>query len=290
VNDRHIRQTAVPSGIAVCCCLAFAAAAALGFPDRPARAAAGGFSVLTIATRPGITVRIAVAAPVVSPPPEGTGRPLGTFLMFPGGNGAGHFRTSGAAVILGDNFLVRTASRYVARGWVVAIVDVPSDHLRGMPDAFRTSAAHTADVRVIVRALAAQFPRPVYLVGTSAGTTSVAHLGTVFTDGSIAGIVLTSAPRTIAELPLARVNVPVLIVHHRADACRATSPSTAELLPGRFTGAPKVAFVWVRGGSTPISGPCDPFAAHGFFGVEEPVVDVIARWAGGGDVPPAVGR
>jgi len=267
----------VPFGIAACCCLALAALA-----GQPSRAAAGGFSIVTVATRPGVTVRLAVGAPA--------GRPAGVLVMFPGSYGARHFREAGEAVILGGNFLVRTAPRYLARGWAVAIVDVPSDHPNGISDDFRASAAHAADVRKIVDALAARSLAPIYLVGTSAGTTSVAYLGTVLTDAPIKGIVLTSTMRTVAGFPLARINVPVLIVHHQADACRVTAPGAAERLPSLLTGAPSVTFVWVRGGSTPISEPCEPFAAHGFIGVEAEVVDVIARWAAGEDVPTVVGR
>jgi len=276
VKAADVRRAAVPYGIAACCCLAIAVLAA------PSRAAVGAFSILTVATRPGVTVRVAVGAP--------TGHPAGVLVMFPGSYGAGHFRESGGAVILGGNFLVRTAPQYLARGWAVAIVDVPSDHPTGMSDDFRASAAHAADVRKIVETLAAQSLAPAYLVGTSAGTTSVAYLGTVFTDGSINGIVLTSTMRTVAGFPLARINVPVLIVHHQADACRVTPPGAAERLPRLLTGAPKVTFVWVRGGTTPMSTPCEAFAEHGFIGVESQVVDVIARWAAGEDVPPAVGR
>ncbi len=264
-------------GIAACCCLAIAA-----LVGQPSHAAAGGFSIVTVATRPGVTVRLAVGAP--------TGHPAGVLVMFPGGNGAGHFREAGGAVILGGNFLVRTASQYLARGWAAAIVDVPSDHPNGISDDFRASAAHAADVRKIVDALATQSLAPIYLVGTSAGTTSVAYLGTVLTDAPIKGIALTSTMRTVAGFPLARINIPVLIVHHQADACRVTPPSAAERLPALFTGAPKVTFVWVRGGTTPISNACEAFAAHGFIGVEAAVVDVIARWAAGEDVPAVVGR
>lgn len=269
-------RAAVPYGIAALCCLAITL-----LSGAPSGAAVGGFSILTVATRPGVTVRVAVAAP--------TGRPAGVLVMFPGGNGAGHFRGAGSAVILGGNFLVRTAPQYLARGWAVAIVDVPSDHPRGISDDFRASAAHVADVRQIPETLAAQSLGPAYLIGTSAGTTSAAYLGTVLTDGSIKGVALTSTMRTVAGFPLARINVPVLIVHHQADECRVTTPGAAERLPGLLTGSPKVTFVWVRGGVTPISTACEAFAAHGFIGVETAVVDVIARWAAGQDVPPVVG-
>jgi hypothetical protein len=34
----------------------------------------------------------------------------------------------------------------------------------------------------------------------------------------------------------------------------------------------------VKGGKPPQSGPCDPFAAHGYFGKEAETVDAIAAW------------
>jgi hypothetical protein len=34
----------------------------------------------------------------------------------------------------------------------------------------------------------------------------------------------------------------------------------------------------VTGGKPPESGPCDPFAAHGYFGKEAETVDAIAGW------------
>jgi hypothetical protein len=33
-----------------------------------------------------------------------------------------------------------------------------------------------------------------------------------------------------------------------------------------------------NGGSTPVSDPCDPLSPHGFFGVEQRVIDAIAKW------------
>jgi hypothetical protein len=38
----------------------------------------------------------------------------------------------------------------------------------------------------------------------------------------------------------------------------------------------------VAGGEPPRSGPCEPRAAHGFFGLDEAVVAAIARWITGG--------
>jgi hypothetical protein len=64
----------------------------------------------------------------------------------------------------------------------------------------------------------------------------------------------------------------VLLVHHREDACSSCPYAEAERLAGRFP------LVSVRGGKPPESGPCDPFAAHGYFGKEAETVDAIAAW------------
>jgi hypothetical protein len=266
-------RAAMLLGVAACCCLAAVA---------PSGAVGDAFSVVTVPTRPGVTVRLAVGMPA--------GTPAGVLVMFPGADGARSFRVSGGTAILGGNFLVRTAPMYVARGWAVAIVDVPSDHAGGIGDRFRASAEHATDIRAVVGTLAARSLHPIYLVGTSAGTTSVAYLGTALTDAPIDGIVLTSTMKTVVEFPLNRVKVPVLIIHHRADACKATPPAAAELLPRRFTGSSKVTFVWAQGGSTPQSDACEAFAAHGYIGIEAAVADVIVRWASGESVPAVVGQ
>jgi hypothetical protein len=68
------------------------------------------------------------------------------------------------------------------------------------------------------------------------------------------------------------VRVPLLMVHHRDDACRATPYREAAALAARFP------LVSVKGGKPPESGPCDPLAAHGYFGREAATVDAIAAW------------
>ena len=54
--------------------------------------------------------------------------------MFPGGFGNNHFRERDGRVVLGGNFLVRTAKHFAARGILVAVIDTPSDKAQGMDD------------------------------------------------------------------------------------------------------------------------------------------------------------
>jgi pimeloyl-ACP methyl ester carboxylesterase len=113
--------------------------------------------------------------------------------MFPGGEGANHFWVREGRIHLGKNFLVRSSPEFVKRGFAIAIVDVPSDRPKGMTDTFRNSPKHAQDIEKAIEFLAGQGLQPVYLVGTSRGTLSVAYLGIALKDERIKGIVLTSS-------------------------------------------------------------------------------------------------
>ncbi len=129
---------------------------------------------------------------------------------------------------------------------------------------------------------------PVFLVGTSRSTISVAYLA-VALDGEIAGAVLTSSlfygvPRTnprpvLAGFDWSAIKMPALVVHHEDDGCFATPYREATRLANRFP------LVTVHGGKPAESGPCEPFAPHGFLGKEAETVDAIAAWMLGRPFP-----
>lgn len=270
VGERRIRRS-------LCLVLLLAAVAA---PAAPWPASAGQ-EVMTLATRPGVTMRVALLTPDAAP--------KGALVMFPGGAGAGSFGVRDGTVRLGANFLVRTAPQFVTRGFAVAIVDVPSDHAAGMGDEFRFSPQHAQDIARLIDELGARKLEPVYLVGTSRGTISAAYLGTALPDPRIKGLALTSSMQSLGPMALSKITVPVLVLHHRNDRCRVTPYEAAARLPGLLTGSPRITFVTVHGGTTPRSGDCEALSAHGYIGVEGPVVQVIADWAEGGPVPAEVG-
>ena len=64
----------------------------------------------------------------------------------------------------------------------------------------------------------------------------------------------------------------LLFVHHREDGCDSTA---YDHIPRGVAAFPLVS---VKGGKPPESGPCEPFAAHGFYGKEAETVDAIAAW------------
>ena len=249
----------------------------------PALAAAGQ-TVWTIDTRPGVSMRLAVLLPEMLA--------KGVLIMFPGGDGANHFHERDGGIRLGSNFLVRTSPQFVQRGFAVAIVDVPSDQRGGMSDAFRASPQHSAEIERAIGALSADGPQPTYLIGTSRGTMSVASLAGRLADERVKGIVLTSSmggAHGLRSLPLDRITVPVLVVHHRDDACRASPYPYAAQMTTLITHSPRVSLVEVRGGRASGADPCEPLSAHGFMGIEPQVVEVIAAWISGFSVPARIG-
>jgi hypothetical protein len=185
----------------------------------------------------------------------------------------------------GANFLVRSRGLFAKQGVATAVIDVPTD-LNVMSDAFRMSRRHAEDVRTVVGALQHRFPGlPIFLVGTSRGTVSAAYAG-IAMQAEIAGVVLTStvfnATRGgagVSGLDWDTVRTRLLFVHHVDDACNATPYTMARRAAAGRT------LISVHGGDAPRSDPCEAFSAHGFLGVEAPVVSAILQWMRG-EVPP----
>ena len=183
-----------------------------------------------------------------------------------------------------QNFLPRSRREFVAEGILPVILDNPSDQQAGpgMSDLFRQSPEHATDMRAVVSEVKRRHPGlPVFVVGTSRSTLSAAHLGRALGDG-IAGIVLSSSlfysspgmnpQRALAGFDWDALKLPVLLVHHRADACGATPYADASRLASKFP------LISVQGGKPPESAHCDPLSPHGFYGKEAETVAAIAAW------------
>lgn len=188
----------------------------------------------------------------------------------------------------GANFLVRSRQLFVERGVPVAVIDVPAG-MRGMPDSFRMSQLHADDVAALAGDMQRQFPTArLFLIGTSRGTVSAAYAGAAL-GTRLAGVVLTSsvfdASRGGAGLSgfdYEKIKAPLLFVHHVEDGCRVTPYSAAKALSERYP------LISVHGGKPAASGPCDPFSAHGYYGVESATVDAIVHWMLGSPYPTRV--
>jgi len=233
--------------------------------------------VIDIPTRPGVTQRFLFIAPE---------KPRAAAVLFPGGQGDFQVEPGGAVVRQKGNFLVRSRDLFVAQGIAVAIVAPPSDRqdLQG----FRQSREHAEDIRAVIAWLRREAGVPVWLAGTSRGTQSAAYIATELprAAGGADGLVLTSTvlnssargiDRPVPDMPLERIAVPVLVVHHKLDGCRLCPFTEAPRLVDKLTAAPRKELIAIEGGVTE-GNPCEAFAHHGYNGVEADVVARISGW------------
>jgi hypothetical protein len=126
---------------------------------------------------------------------------------------------------------------------------------------------------------------PIWGVGHSRGTLSAAVTAVSVTppaDGLVLMSSLTGDPANptedLSQVDVESITGPALIVSHQGDLCAFTNPEDSKALRKRFTASEKAKFRDFNGGSAPLSDPCDPLAPHGFFGIDQKVVDAITKW------------
>ena len=234
--------------------------------------------VVDIPTRAGVTQRLLVLTP-----PE----PKAVAILFAGGHGGLQIYSGGDMQFGKGNFLIRTRQLFADQGVQVVIVDTPSD--RQSPpylSGFRQTPEHLADIKAVIAWSRTQNDLPVWLVGTSRGTQSAAAVA-VATSGDKAGpdgLVLTSsimqeAPgyRAVPDMPLDKLTIPVLVVHHEQDGCRSCLFSNVPAMMDKLTAAPRKQLLTFKGGNNR-GDPCEALAYHGFNGLEADVVAQTAGW------------
>jgi len=258
--------------------LAFAILMALLLPARQAQAQVAE-QVIDLPTRPGVTQRFLLIRP-----PTATA----ALILFAGGHGGLQISAGGRIGWGAGNFVVRTRQQFAERGFVVAVVDAPSD--RQSPpylNSFRQTPEHAADIKAVIAWLRQQTRLPVWLIGTSRGTQSAAYVATQLATGDGPdGLVLTSTiltdsrSRAVPEMPLQKLAIPVLVVHHRQDGCKLCQFRDLPLLMGKLDTLPRKELIVIEGGQDR-GDPCEAMAHHGFNGVEAVVVARIADWIRG---------
>lgn len=247
----------------------------------PPLARAGESEVVTLRVRGDARQRVLILRPDTAP--------VATVLLYSGGSGNLGIKRNGD-IRNGGNFLVRSRDLFAKQGFLVAVVDRPSDWAGADSATFRLTPAHAEDAAAIVRVLRERAPGPIWFVGTSRGTISVANIASRLGGDRIAGIVLTSSvtgignrsPQTVQDVDLSGIAVPVLILGHGNDDCRVTPWPEQEALKGRFINSPSVEAIRIEGGDVgDMSAPCGPYSHHGYLGLEEKVVARIAAWIRG---------
>ncbi|MGQ0750013.1 MAG: alpha/beta hydrolase [Betaproteobacteria bacterium] len=239
----------------------------------PAAAFAAEVSVRDIPTRAGVTQRVLLIKPE---------KPVASVILFAGGNGLVAIGTDGRPGRDG-NFLVRSRELFAREALLVAVLDAPSDRIDGPAlDFFRQSADHAFDVAQVI-ALLRQEKVPVWLVGTSRGTTSVANAAIRMRENRPDGVVFTSSMvgpdrERVPSMAIDTIRVPALVVHHEDDQCKYCLYSDVPGLMAGLRGAPKSELIAFKGGGPVKGNPCLAFHYHGFVGIEEQVVKRIADW------------
>jgi len=221
---------------------------------------------------------------------------VAVLVLLIGGDGAMGF-TAGQVNTGSPNTVARNRYHFAAEGFVVALVDAANDFNAigiGLRQR-RLGAAHLADLQAVMADLRGRYPSvPVWAVGHSRGTLSAGVMATMPVqvaptgeeirpaDGLVLMSSLTGDPATPSE-DLSRVDLesftgPALIVSHQADTCAFTLPEDSRALRKRFTASERAKFRDFSGGSAPLTDPCDPLAPHGFFGIDQKVVDAVTKW------------
>jgi len=207
-------------------------------------------------------------------------RASATVVLLPGGAGDIHMKDG---VPHSNNFLVRTRAYFAAQGFNVAVVNRPSDKTE-LGYEFRHSDKHVDDLRRVVAYVKRDTRLPVWLIGTSRGTVSATAAAIAFGNDELAGIVLTASvtssekPGAVPTQDLSAIRIPVLVLHHRQDACNVCQPDEVELITSGLTHAPIKKQIMVDGGAEPQGNPCESMHWHGFVGLEKQVVAIIADW------------
>jgi hypothetical protein len=244
--------------------------------------------VITLQPRSGVTQKIILLKP---------SNPVASVVLLPGGVGQiviGEINGK-PTIKYKDNFLIRSMDNFVKNGFVVAVVDAPSDQQsKGMYISWRIGDKHVVDINTVSSYLKKSNNLKVWLVGTSNGTFSTCNAA-INSEGSIDGIVLTSSitdlkpykskvkvykthPHGIINMDLAKITVPAMIAYHVNDKCPGTPPENSETLKAKLTGSPKTLLAQFDGGLPPKSDKCKALSAHGFYGIEAEVVDNISEF------------
>jgi hypothetical protein len=193
------------------------------------------------------------------------GEPRGSLVLLAGGDGEIGVGLNGT-VARNGNQVVRTRAAYVTKGFAVLVPDAGVD--------VAAAVAYMAAVR-----------RPVTLVGTSRGTQRAAAGiaagakpdALVLTSGFLSPQSGEGVHRHVIRLLGSPSLLPrTLVIHHRHDACRFTSPAGVDPFIAWSQGRAKV--IWLDGGNS-VGDPCQARAYHGFNGIDDQVVRAVADFA-----------
>jgi hypothetical protein len=192
---------------------------------------------------------------------------------------------TGAAGLIGGNYLVRSAQLFANAGYLAIAMNRPSDQppagsvdVIGDVDQYRISVDHAADILTVLRE-ANTDNLDVFMAGTSRGAISVVAANLIAAGISLSSAV-TRAPPTVPQrifvgdprypsLQAAFVKRPTQVLRNLNDGCSLSRPVDSLALFNSLTaaGVPGVLST-VSGGFAVDIDPCDAFTFHGYLGIE----------------------
>jgi pimeloyl-ACP methyl ester carboxylesterase len=192
---------------------------------------------------------------------------------------------------LRGNFLVRARRHFLDNGFLVAVVDAPSDHQVNFWHSYRASERYGEDVKAVIDAVSRKFGALDWtFIGTSEGSVSAAHAARML-PAHARRVVLTSSlvmPGSqgtgLRVSDIKPITIPLLWVHHRNDPCKYTQYSRVR----SYAEETKTPLVTVTGVGDSRGDPCDALTEHGFVGMEVKTIRAILSWINTGQVPPDV--
>ena len=186
--------------------------------------------------------------------------------------------------IQSEGFLARNAAAFAAQGLLVALVGVPSDRASGIDISYRISSQQSEDVAGVVAWIDERASLSVWVLGMSLGSYSAANAA-VRLNGVVDGFAVCSAstapvggpfPSGILDMNLDQITIPSVVVGHQDDTCPGTPPTGVAAIVEALTSSRSVTQQVFTGGAPPVSQPCGPRSAHGYFGIDNEVVTFIA--------------
>ena len=225
--------------------------------------------------------------------PQGIAR--GSVILLAGGNGRLDITPAGQITKLLGNQLIRTRGTYRAKGFYTLVPDLAPDMKVGSDDVvsgYRVSLNYARDIGAMVKYLRVHGADPVVVIGTSRGSAGAAN--------AVAKLINARRPDaaiyTSAFLPLdcseiinlwcltnnhpELLDLPTLVMWHVDDQCLVTPPTAVPPFKTWWESGTTLLLARKRfsGGAPPQSGPCEAKSPHGFWGLDQQVVDVAAGW------------
>ena len=228
---------------------------------------------VTVKTRENINLRFFLAKT-----PEASA----VLLLFEGGPGMPSF-----PVQQRSGFMTKSLNLFVKQGFNVVLLQAPDDQRDfrgGMHPDYRETQGHLMDVEKIISWLETHVDLPIWLLGISLGTRSVANVA-IKTTKKIKGIVLLSSStnppgqtKSLQNFGLELLKIPILTIAHNNDNCPGTPPLGAKEIIEKAVSSKKAVARIFFGGKQVGLHPCRPMMYHTFFG-ELDVINALSVYA-----------